>query len=79
LNQTEIYSKLKRNPDNQFFVDLMTLLNFRLDTIKRQLIESTEDQETIRLQGRGKELSEMISALTRKPVDSTKMMTGGFN
>jgi hypothetical protein len=68
---------LKRNPDNQFFIDLMNLLEFRLSVIKDQLIKVTDDNEYKRIQGRGQELSEMITALTRRSVEKTKA-TGAF-
>ena len=76
--QTALYSSLRRNPDNQFFVDLMALLEFRLSAIKDQLIKVTDDSEFKRLQGRGQEIDDMITALTRKPVTS-KQITGSFN
>jgi hypothetical protein len=55
----------------------MVLLNFRLAVIKDQLVETTDDSEYKRLQGRGKEIKDMISNLTRKPVDTQS--TGAFN
>jgi hypothetical protein len=76
-NQAALYGSLRRNTDNQFFVDLMVLLNFRLAVIKDQLVETADDDEYKRLQGRGKEIKDMISNLTRKPVD--KQATGAFN
>jgi hypothetical protein len=56
----------------------MDLLKFRLSVIKDQLIKAIEEGEIKRLQGRGQEIQDMITALTRKPVAS-KQMTGSFN
>jgi hypothetical protein len=55
----------------------MDLLEFRLSVIKDQLIKANDD-EYKRLQGRGQELSEMITALTRKPVKE-QAFTGSFS
>jgi hypothetical protein len=68
---------LKRNPDNQFFVDLVKLLEFRLSTVQDQIVRSVEDNETKRLQGRALELMDMLSALQRKPVKPQS--TGAFS
>jgi hypothetical protein len=76
-NLQGLYNTLKRNPDSQFFQDLVELLNFRLSVIKDQLLRATDDNELKRLQGRGMELQEMISALTRRPVEKS-MSTGAF-
>ena len=78
-NQAALYGSLRRNPDNQFFVDLMSLLEFRMSVIKDQLVMATDDNEFKRLQGRGQEIHEMITALTRKPVSANKQKTGAFN
>jgi hypothetical protein len=56
----------------------MDLLEFRLSVIKDQLIRGTDDIEFRRLQGRGQELQEMITALTRKPVKE-QAYTGSFS
>lgn len=76
-NQAELYKSLRRNPDNQFFIDLMTLLEFRLDVVKGLLVQANNIGEIQRLQGRALELNDTISALTRKPV--AKQHTGSFN
>jgi hypothetical protein len=76
-NLTELYTSLKRNPDNTFYVDLVKLLEFRLATVKDQLIKAVDTDEMKRLQGRGAELSDMLSALQRKPVKAQH--TGSFN
>ncbi len=78
-NLQNLYNNIKRNPDNQFFKDLMTLLNFRLDTVKDQWIVSTDDRESTKLQGRAAELKDIISALSRKPVNDSEQHTGSFD
>jgi predicted SprT family Zn-dependent metalloprotease len=55
----------------------MELLKFRDSVIKEQLVDIVDDSEFKRLQGRGKEIKEMISNLTRKPVSTQH--TGSFN
>jgi hypothetical protein len=77
-NRTELINRLKRNTDNQFFLDLVQLLEFRLSVIKDQLVKCTDEPETKRLQGRGQELQELITDLTRKPLVS-KQATGAFH
>jgi hypothetical protein len=76
--QKEIINRLKRNTDNQFYVDLLDYSNGRLEVIKMQLLKCTDDDEFKRLQGRGRELDDLIMALTRKPVSITQH-TGSFN
>ena len=76
--QKEIITRLKRNTDNQFYVDLLAYLNSRLEAIQVSLLHSTNDDESKRLQGRGLELDEFIQALIRKPVD-VQRHTGSFN
>jgi hypothetical protein len=56
----------------------MTLFNFKLSVIKDQLLRVTDENEFKRLQGRGQELQEIITALTRRPVEKPKA-TGAFN
>lgn len=74
-NQASLFNNLKRSPDNQFYRDLVTLLEFKLDTTKTQLIES-DGNDTLRLQGRAKELKEILDGLTRKP--SRQQHDGAF-
>ena len=76
--QKEIVSRLKRNTDNQSYIDLLAYLNSRLEAIQVLLLNSTNDDECKRLQGRGLELDDLIKALIRKPVDVQKH-TGAFN
>ena len=76
--QTAIINRLKRNTDNQFYIDLLEYLDNRLEVIKVQLVNAPDDDEFKRLQGRGRELHEFITALTRKPID-VKQHSGAFN
>jgi ppGpp synthetase/RelA/SpoT-type nucleotidyltranferase len=75
-NQTALFNNLKRSPDNQFYIDLTTLLNAKLDTVKDQLVESNDTEDILRLQGRAKELTELLKGLTRKPIK--KQFDGAF-
>jgi hypothetical protein len=56
----------------------MDLLEFRLAVIKNQWLKGTDEDEGKRLQGRGLEIQEMITALTRKPVKE-QTFTGSFS
>jgi hypothetical protein len=76
-NKLELLNRLKRNPDNTFTVDLLTYLNFRLEVIKCQCLKSGDDGETKILQGRGREIDDLIVALTRKPIAAQP--NGAFN
>jgi hypothetical protein len=76
VEHKELINSLKRNPDNAFFLDLVKLLEFRLDIIKNQLVDAS-DNEYKKLQGQGFELRTMLSDLKRRPVDSP--FTGGFD
>jgi len=77
-NQLSLYKKLKANTESLLYQDLITLLEFRKDTIVKQIIDCVDKDETLRLQGRAKELNEMLQGLTRKPIDGTHT-TGAFN
>lgn len=76
-NLAGLYSSLKRNPDNQFYLDLVKLLEFRLDVVKKQLVKAVEEGEMKRIQGRALELTELLQGLQRKPVQ--EQHTGAFN
>jgi len=78
VNQLSLYKKLKTNTDSRLYQDLITLLEFRKDTILKQFIECVDYEETIRLQGRAKELSDLLQGLTRKPIEDSHS-TGAFN
>jgi hypothetical protein len=71
-------NSLKRNPDNQMFLNLVSLLEFKLDVIKDQLVRCDDDAETKRLQGRARELAEILAGLKRKPV-AEQEYTGSFS
>ena len=76
-NITGLYNSLKRNTDNQFYVDLVKLLEFRLDTVKNQMIDTVDPNELHKLQGRGCELRDMLTSLQRRPVGAQR--TGAFD
>jgi hypothetical protein len=76
-NLTELYNSLKRNTDNQFYLDLIKLLEFRLDTAKGQLVDAVDIDEMKRLQGRAAELKDILTALQRRPIQSQQ--TGAFD
>ena len=68
---------MKRNTDNQFFCNLTEYLELRMTLQKDLIVNTTDMDEVKRLQGRCHELSEMLKALTRKPVE--QQPTGAFN
>lgn len=74
---TTLYNSLRRNTDNSFYLDLVKLLEFKLDTVKNQLIDAVEINDMKRLQGRAAELKEMLTALQRKPI--VRQQTGAFD
>jgi len=77
-NLTELYNSVKSSPDNQLFINFTNLLEFKLDVIKKQLIQAVDSTEMIRLQGRAQELQDILDALRRQPV-SKPQYTGSFN
>jgi hypothetical protein len=76
-NLTGLYNSLKRNTDNRFYLDLIKLIEFRLETIKNQMIDAVETDELKKLQGRGAELRDMLTSLQRRPVEAQR--TGAFD
>jgi hypothetical protein len=76
--QNEYLDSLRRNPDNQFYLTLVKLLQLKLDLAKDQWVRCTDDGEGKRLQGRALELEDLIKALKRKPVVVTEH-TGSFS
>ena len=76
-NLTTLYNSLRRNTDNSFYLDLIKLLEFKLDIAKSQLVDAVDVDEMKRLQGRAAELKEILVALQRKPIKS--QLTGAFD
>lgn len=74
--ETALFSSLKGSPENQFFLNLISLLESRLEVIKNELVDSDES-DTVILKGRARELKHLILGLTRKPV--VDQYTGSFN
>ena len=75
-NLVGMYKRLRRNTDGDFYKDLVSLLEFRLDTLKNELVECGSVDEYRKLQGRAAELKDMLSHLHRKPVKS--QCTGAY-
>lgn len=75
-NLVGMYKRLRRNTDSEFYKDLISLLEFRLDIMKTELIECASVDDYRKLQGRASELKEMLSHLQRKPVKSQR--TGAY-
>jgi hypothetical protein len=69
---------MKRNPDNQYYVSLRKYLELRLVEVKNLLVDTEEDRDIHKLQGRAKELNEFLKALLRRPV-ADNQHTGSFN
>lgn len=76
-NKATLVQNVKRRINNHELDTLMTLLKFRLDTVKTQMID-VDDDDFKRYQGRARELKELIDDLSRKPVDAKKQKTGAF-
>jgi hypothetical protein len=58
-------------------VDLVKLLEFKLETVKNQMIDTVDTDELKKLQGRGCEIRDILTALQRRPVE--KQHTGSFD
>jgi hypothetical protein len=74
--ESQLFMSLKGSPENQFFLNLISLLENRLETIKNDMVDSDEVDHRIQ-KGRARELKHLISGLTRKPV--SEQYTGSFN
>jgi hypothetical protein len=64
-NSKSFFNNLKRSPENQFYRDLVTLLELRLNEVTDELIESQGDA-TLKLQGKAQELKTMLKGLALK-------------
>jgi hypothetical protein len=73
----ELMDSMRRNTDNQFFRNLVDYLSLRLRLHKDMLVNAVDVDEIKRLQGRCLELSEMLRALQRPPIQAQS--TGSFN
>lgn len=62
---------LKRNTENEFYLNLVMVLEGRIEDIKDDLCKVDDDKECLRLQGRVRELQHLLGSLKRKPVDSS--------
>lgn len=60
--------KLKRNPDNSFYLTLREFCIARQYEIQEEMVKETDMDNVKRLQGRAIELKDMLDSLTRKPV-----------
>lgn len=69
---------MRRNTDSQFYTDLIEYLELKLTLQKDTLVSAVDMDEIKRIQGRCLEISDMLKALTRKPVQ-TSNSTGSFN
>ena len=75
-SEAQLFTSLKGSPDNQFFKNLLSLLENRLESVKNDWINSDEADEKIQ-KGKARELKHLISGLTRKSVKD--QYTGSFN
>jgi hypothetical protein len=75
--QKELIDLMKRNTDNQFFMNLTRYLELRITLQKDTLVGTLDMDEVKRIQGRVLELQEFLKALRRRPVE--KQHTGSFN
>ena len=73
--ENQLFTSLKGSPENQFFLNLVSLLEYRLETVKNDLVDSDEIDTQVH-KGRARELKYLISGLTRKPVE--EQFTGAF-
>jgi hypothetical protein len=69
--------RLRRSPDNQFFMNLMELLQSMDYEILRLIVKTTDKDEILRLQGKAQVLEGLIYDLTRKPTVASEH-TGSF-
>jgi hypothetical protein len=74
----ELINSMKRNTDNQFYLNLVGYLELQLELKKTMLVGADDMDEVKRIQGRCRELSDMLKALTRKPVNVSQH-SGAFN
>ena len=74
----ELYTSLAGNPDNQYYLNLLEIVNSLLEETLKQLVKVTDKDEMLRLQGKALLLENFRANLTRKPVVA-KQFTGSFN
>jgi hypothetical protein len=77
-NTRELYRSLIGNTDNQYYLNLLDLINKLAGETLEKLVKTTDKDEMLRLQGQARSLQDMHSNLTRKPVDN-KQYTGSFS
>jgi len=73
----QIIDSMKRNVDGSFYLMLTEYLKIRIYEIQELLVKTDASHEIYRLQGRATELTEMLKALSRKPL--AEQATGAFN
>ena len=75
--QKELIASMKRNTDNQFFIDLVKFIELRITLNTMMLVTCLDMDEVKRLQGRVLELQEFKRDLARKPIKTQE--SGGFD
>jgi hypothetical protein len=71
-----LYESLKRNTDNEFFINLIALLDSRIKSVNDKWPREIGIENISILQGRAQELKDIRDALLRRPVATQH--TGAF-
>lgn len=75
----DLYSYLKKSPENQFFLSLIELLgNLEAENLET-LVKTKDKDEMLRIQGGCGVLRNVYDNLTRRPVTQEDFKSGGFN
>lgn len=64
-DENALYDQIKRSPDNQFYLNLISLIDMKLANVKDKMIDSKGD-DTLIYQGRARELRDLKNGLALK-------------
>jgi hypothetical protein len=65
-----LIDSIRRNPDNNFLINLKKYLELRVSELNSQWPKVTDVEEIKRMQGRSLEIAEFLKALERVPVEN---------
>ena len=76
FDETAYIRNLRSYSNGKTYLNLKSLLECRLETLKESLLTAAED-DVKTIQGQAKEISYLLKRLTREP--KTQQHTGAFN